>query len=816
MSERIGFSMLLIALLALLFGHFIPAQVTTATILGTTRDESGGFIPGVSVTVRNLGTGIERTVITDDQGRYRVPALSLGNYEVEASLEGFQTAVRSGITLTVGREAVVNLTLRLGEITERVTVTGEAPLVQTTSASLEDLVATQQIEDLPLNGRSYTQLALLQPGVVTVGSTNFGGVSGGGAKLSVGGTRSTTTYFYLDGTDVKGGLGHTPGSAAGQTLGVETIREFSLLANNYSAEYGGSGGVINTVTKSGTNEFHGSVFEFHRNSALDARNFFDRDPRSPAQRSDPPPFKRNQFGFTVGGPLVSDRTFFFGSFEALRDRLSNTSIINVPTAALKQGNLPSGPVQIHPLIQRYLDVMPLPNGEIFNDGSGEFISARSQPTNEEYFMVRLDHRFSDADSIFGRYVFDDAERVQPLSYPQFFRTALTRSQYLTIEETKIISAEWLNTLQFGFNRSFGADTNQVEGLDASFNLIPLPERVPPDLQMPTLENWGSASSGDRFVVLNSFQVRDKLSYTSGRHSLRTGFELYRNHYNGFTRSRIHGRARFDTLRDFLEGRILSWEFMAPGTGNMRGFRYWDFGLYLQDDIQLTPNFSLNLGLRWEFVTVPTEVAGRVSNLRDPLNDVRSTVGDPMFLLPKNNFGPRFGFAWDPFSDGKTSIRGGSGLFHSQMTHTYWRLPALQNDPFFLRVQVNNPPTFPPSVEVGDLPPLQAGPIQFDLKTPYVIHYNLTVQRELLPQTVLAVSYVGSQSRHLGRFANWNIRRFEILPDGRKFFPAGAPRFNPAFASTDTRQFDANGHYDSLQVRLSKRFSEGLQVQSSYT
>ncbi|MEE8350067.1 MAG: carboxypeptidase regulatory-like domain-containing protein, partial [Acidobacteriota bacterium] len=262
--------------LFLLLGGVSFAQETTAIISGTVTDESGGIIPGVSVEATNVDTGITRTVTTGDEGRYQLANLSVGNYEVQASLPGFQTGVRDGITLTIGREALVDFALSVGEISQRVTVTGDAPLVETTRSVLTDLVGKQQIEDLPLNGRSYTQLALLQPGVTTLGSQNFSSISGGGAKLSMAGARSTNTYFYLDGTEVKDSFGHTPGSAAGQTLGVDTIREFSVVVSTFSAEFGGSGGVISSVTKSGTNQLHGSVFEYHRNNALDARNFFDR------------------------------------------------------------------------------------------------------------------------------------------------------------------------------------------------------------------------------------------------------------------------------------------------------------------------------------------------------------------------------------------------------------------------------------------------------------------------------------------------------------------------------------------------------------
>ena len=791
------------------------AQETTATISGVVTDASGGIIPGVSIEATNLDTGIGRTATTDDEGRYQLPNLSVGNYQVRASLPGFQTGVRTGITLTIGREALVDFALGVGEITERVTVTGEAPLVETTRSVLTDLVGQQKIADLPLNGRSYTQLALLQPGVTTLGSQNFSSISGGGAKLSMAGARSTNTYFYLDGTEVKDSFGHTPGSAAGQTLGVDTIREFTVVVSSFSAEFGGSGGVISSVTKSGTNQLHGSVFEYHRNSALDARNFFDR--------GDPPPFKRNQFGFTLGGPIQSDKTFFFGSYEGLRERLSTTRIINTPSNDVRNGTFP---IAVHPEIQRYVDVMPVPNGRDNGDGSGEFISTASRPVDEDFFMIKVDNQFSDSDSLFVRYTLDTASRIQPRNYDEFFTEAETRSQYVTIEYNKILSPRWLNTFRAGLNRSKGGDINRVQGLDASFNVIDEPDRIPPTLTIGTIAEWGGSNAADRFSIVNVFQFTDKLTYTQGRHSIRAGVDVYRYHLNGSNRPRLHGRMRFNSYEDFLEGRPRRLEFLFPGTGGMRGFRQTVPGFYIQDDFQIRPNLTLNLGLRFEFVTIPTEVAGRISNLRDVYGDTDLTVGDPFFMLPKDNFGPRFGFAWDPFSTGKTSLRGGFGIFHMQMTYVNWRFPALQNPPFTTRTQTDFPTepgsrqpavNFPPVIDFdAPRPPPNPAAQMFDIKTPYMMQYNLTLQRELWSDMMFAISYVGSHGVHLGRLQTANINEFTLLPDGTKFWEPNAPKLNPAFGAIDLRQFDTNSSYNSMQLRVTKRFTEGLQFQTSYT
>ncbi|MDA2935126.1 carboxypeptidase regulatory-like domain-containing protein, partial [Acidobacteria bacterium AH-259-D05] len=407
----------------------IYAQQTTGIISGTVADETGGVLPGVEVTARNTETGLTRTAISDDEGRYRLAQLAPGTYELVAELTGFQTALVQGISLSMAQEAVIAVTLRVGEITEQVIVSAEVSLVETTSANVGALVDTQTIQDLPLNGRDFIQLAALQEGVVIPTSANASRTGDTGVKMTISGTRPNQTAILLDGTDIKNYYGNTPGGIAGALLGVDTVREFRVITNAYSAEYGRfTGGVISAVTKSGTNEIHGTVFEFHRNSALDARNFFDRDSKNPLERTDPPNFIRNQFGFTVGGPIQEDQTFFFGSYEGLRQRLTTTFIDIVPDEDAHNGVIPKVfsrrsrkfecprdnfgnrraeetadglcLVGVAPEIQPYLELFPRANGEIFQprDGTGEFLFPAPSPLNENYFVVKVDHQLSDSDS----------------------------------------------------------------------------------------------------------------------------------------------------------------------------------------------------------------------------------------------------------------------------------------------------------------------------------------------------------------------------------------------------------------------------------
>ncbi|OFW27507.1 MAG: hypothetical protein A3J28_01710 [Acidobacteria bacterium RIFCSPLOWO2_12_FULL_60_22] len=424
------------------------------TISGTVRDASGAVIPRSAVTLRNLETGITRSVTTDDQGRYNAPTLPLGNYQVRAEISGFETGVRTGIQLTVGQQAVVDFALKVGEVTQSVEVTGEAPLVETTSGAVSGLVGEQQMRDLPLNGRSFDQLIALQAGT-TVFTSQVGGsvTQGDGQKFSVAGARWRSNRFYQDGTELSGAayLADQPGSAAGLNLGVEAIREFRVLTSSYSPEYGKrTGAAVVTVTRSGTNSFHGSAFEFLRNSALDARNFFDSGTI--------PAFKRNNVGGSLGGPLRKDKTFFFLTYEGLRQSLGLSNVAIVPDQNAHNGFLP-GPggtltnVGVDPRVAPYLALYPLPNGPVLGDGTGIYFNNPVQITQEDYGLVRMDHSFSDSDSAFIAYNIDRADQPRPLLVPVFADDNTTGSHVATLAETHIFSPTLLNDLRFGFGNS---------------------------------------------------------------------------------------------------------------------------------------------------------------------------------------------------------------------------------------------------------------------------------------------------------------------------------------------------------------------------
>ena len=681
MAKRMfSFSVILVCVVAC--SPIVLAQATTATVSGIVEDATGGILPGASVTVRNLDTGITRTALTDDEGRYYAPNLTLGNYEVQAELEGFKTEVRTGIRLTVGRDAIVDFTLDVGEITERVEVRGEAPLVETTKSVVAGLVDEKTITELPLNGRSFDQLALLHPGVVGSRESGKGNILVGLATFfSVSGARPNQNSYLLDGTDINNLLDQ-PGSVAGVLLGVDAVREFQIMTANYSAEFGrAAGGIISAATKSGTNEFHGTAFIFHRNDNLDARNFFDL--------SDTPEFKRNQFGFAAGGPIVENKTFFFGTYEGLRDRLGVTRSSITPNAAARQGFLPLDPqnpdvltdVGLDPRIQPYLELYPLPNGVDFEDGTGFFGFSESQTTDVDFFQIRIDHTFSESDSFFGRYTFDDGTLVRPVAFPKFRSTQKTRSQYLTLEHQHLFSPTLFNVFRFGFVRTFMLQTDAIdESVPSSLTFIP--GRPIGDIVVSGLSLNGSDFLVPRRNLQNLFEVADGVTYSKGRHSVKFGFAFKRFQANVIQDLFRRGRYIFTSLRNFLNANPLLFISMFLETDSVRGFRQSLFGFYVQDDMKVSSNLTLNLGLRYEFVTKPSEQNGKEAHL--PSIDAPSTVvGDILLRNPSlKNFAPRVGFAWDPFGDGKTSIRGGGGIFYEQILPKLYFIGAAQVFPFF--------------------------------------------------------------------------------------------------------------------------------------
>jgi len=805
------------------------AQVTTGTISGSVKDSSGAVLPGAKITILNQETGISRTLQSDSSGRYSAPSLNLGNYRITTSLEGFQTSVRSGITLTVGREAVVDFQLELGAVTQTVEVTGEAPLVESTTSSLGSLVDDRTIRDLPLNGRSFDQLAFLQPGVIGMGGgTSQGGFSyGSGRRFSVSGSRSDTNSFLLDGTDINDQANSTPGGASGNNLGVDTIREYKILTNSFSAEYGRSAGsVTSAVTRSGTNTLHGSIFEFIRNSHLDARNFFDLDTAHPTVRSSPPPFKRNQFGAVLGGPIQKDRTFFFGGYEGLRQGLGTTLISTVPTQDARTGKLPGGvTVPVSPAIVPYLAIFPIPNGRDFGDGTAQFIYSPTNVVNEDNFMVRVDHQVNQKHSLFGRYSFDNDSVHAPDTNYGFATVNSGRRQYSTVQLNSILSPELLNNFRFAYNRTFQfTDDLPVIAIPESLSFIPGLPIGTINVGGPaigtgtsrTLTATGTAYSVPRLYGYNLFEWGDDVSIIHGKHAVKTGAVIRRMRDNTSQNTGLKGQYTFPTFNAFLAGQPSNLQAVQVGQNAYRGFRQTMMGAYVQDDVTVDSRLTLNLGLRWEAVTDPTEVNGKISNLVSPTAP-QTALLDTFFHIGKRNFEPRVGFAWRLDDSGKTVLRAGSGIFHNHILPYVYALNVAKIPPYYTLSSVNNP-LFPNGYQ--QLGTSAAKPQVFtiapDVKELAKYQYNVSIERQLARNMVFELSYVGSKSNHIMRFSEQNYFPYTLLPDGSKFYPVSANRRNPNFADIHWMTSDANALYNGVTVTMKRRSSSGLQYQAFYT
>jgi Carboxypeptidase regulatory-like domain/TonB dependent receptor len=858
--------LLLSGLLILVSATPAVAQQETATVTGIVTDGTGALVRRATVTVTNVSTNIAVRAETNEQGSYTVPSLRPGEYTVAAEAPGFSRTLRRGLTLQVAQVARIDVTLETGQIAEVVEVSGETSLLETQTSSRGSVIGERQIVELPLNGRDYNQLALLSPGVLPgtprLASVNFKGV------LNVNGNRTFNNVFLLDGVD---NISYS-NSFRGENVqlvqpSIEALQEFKIQTNAYSAEFGrSSGAVVNATIKSGTNTMRGSVYEFLRNDALDANNFFSNALSAPKPRR-----QRNQFGGAAGGPLVQNRTFWFGDYEGLREREGVPRVRQVPTAAEKAGLFTTAVVdpfapgrpqfsrndagqwvipreRWDPVGAAIVAMTPDPNVP----GTTIYASTPVTTTRQDQFDVRIDHLITNRISFFGRYSFVDTDTFRPAPLPGLaegsfndaFGSNLNRSQGLAVGLTWTLAPSLVGDFRLGFGRgnyftyppNFGVDGAAQIGLTNVPNDPSIVGGVP-KVNIQGFDAVGRHTSTPQFQTPRSWNPRWTFSWTRGAHFVKFGGEILHvetriNDLNA-TIGRLNFENRFTNraVGDLLLG--------LPSQLALTSYTVMDQGqdmqfYFVQDDYKIAPTLTLNVGLRYEYATPPREADNRFANF-DPetATMIFATDGgtfERALIHPdRNNIAPRFGFSYTPAS--RLVLRGAYGVFYTHTVRQGREGLLGFNPPYLvdnlLQTSVSGAAAVAPAAPFRLVNGYPAGLLDPDSlattvqrraqdpnqRTPYVQQYNLGIQYELLKDLVLDIAYVGNKGTKLNGFRNLNQREVIDNPDGSQ--SAGARPY-PAWGDIQWMENRVSASYNSLQARAEKRFSRGLAALVSYT
>ena len=917
-----SFAIFLTLVFSLIGGVVAHAQVTGATLTGTVTDPSGGVVVGAQVAAKDAATGATKEVTTDSAGLYTIPNLAPGSYEVKVSAAGFSSAVQSDLKLSVGQQQQLNFSMKVGETNTTVQVTEAAPQIDLTSSALTGQVESETVRELPLNGRDWTSLAVLQPGVKTIEtqmsySSSARGNRGFGGELTISGQRSTFNNYRIDGISVNDYAMAAPGNVIGVVLGVDAVQEFSVLTGGFPAEYGrATGGVINAISRSGTNQFHGSVYEFVRNSAFDANDYFTR---SAGQSI--PPFRRNQFGASAGAPIIKDKLFIFADYEGLRQAkgipttstvFSNAASLGEITnpAFITEYNLPAVGAVVHTPGSACSTFSPLTPGsgnpgtwlaansnvcvdnyskqllglfpssslvKASNPDTATFVNAGVQRVPEDFGTARADYKIGNNDSIFGTFLKDEAVYTQPDTYNDVLTQSKTSRTTIAIEENHTFSSSFVNAARVGFNRDNVVNQftpTAINPLAGNTALGALTGQYAPRLSVHggITDFFGGINAGSHYLhTWNSYQYGDDAFWTKGAHTIKFGGSIERMDYNEHTFQEPGGRYQFPDYVGFLLGTPKSWEASLVNlVDNPREFRQTTFGAYVQDDWKFKSNLTINMGIRYEPTTVLKDAQGRITNLAT-ITATSPTCGTqftapipaqagsscgsvgPYYNNPTlRNFEPRVGFAWDPFKDGKSSVRGSFGIYDVDPFAGYFLLQQNQAGPFLIFKSVggignfqNNPGVFTPGGGGDQLvnstsSKLAESTIEGSPHRSYVEEWNLTLQRQLTSDMSLTVGYVGTHSVHLlmrGDDGNMSgapgSAAPAVLTPYGYLFPCGAPvtasgctpgntpggasaQVNPALGTIRYIFWNTTANYNALNVNLDKKFAHGFQFQAAYT
>jgi len=824
------------AALAAIFSVCGWSQTQLGTVSGTITDPTGAVMPDVSVTIVSQGTGLKRSALTDTTGEYRFAGLPIGNYSLRIEKAGFQSQVREGVELSSASEVMINSQLAISDLQQQTTVSANVAAIDSTTSTSAGLLPERSLAELPLDDRDLFSAVALEPGVAPNPSSAPSLLSNGKAgQVAINGIRPNMTNVLIDGMDATDPVwGYSPAGASGFFLGLNELEGVRVLTQTFNAEYGGHGGaVIDMTTKAGGNQFLGSLWELYRGASLDAKNYFDLGARPIPQ------FVRNQFGAGIGGPLKRNRTFFFANYEGFREVQASTAIATVPDALAHRGLLPSAgnpsactnatpsgcvAIPMNPSIQPFLSVLPPSNGPDNGDGTGELITANKGTTREDHGMVRIDHNFSSTHSLFARYTVDDSSALIPYVgtppgtfAPGFPAFHLARNQYGTVQDRTTFGPQWINEFRFGVNRTTASSSidNTHPGLSTSL----IPGQPFGMIDITGLSLIGNSPFFPLGDFSNVYQVQDQLSRTIGRHTLKFGVEFRRLQINGaldFVRNGLytfHDLTPFGlqsstnnpALEFFLQALPLSYVGVNPSNANSdRGYRESIASGFAQDFVRVNGRLTINLGLRYDFYSNPTEAFGRLSTFPNPATDAAPTVGKLFAGTPLDLFSPQAGFAWNIFGDGKTAMRGGFGIYRDNLPAFLFGADRLL-PPFFGLDEFVFPQFLSPQ-NAALSQPIDTFAITYYPKLPYVLEYNLNVERELAQGMILSAGYFGTRGNHLTREAEQN-----------PFEPALGHRYNPNLPSpllTDLT--DGQSFYNSFQVSVSKRYAHNLFWQASYT
>jgi hypothetical protein len=825
----------------------LSAQRNTASIFGTVTDASGAIIPGVSVRITNDDTGQESASVSDALGNFILPDLAPGRYTLSASMKGFKQFVRKDLRLDVDERPQINVVLQVGDVAEVVTVNEAAPVVDATHANVGGVVGNVFAQELPLNGRQFLQLGLLMPGT----SPAAGGqtIARGGGPRNIGvqaaGNRATNNDYLIDGVDSFGFRFKNTSLRPS----VASIEEFKILESPYDPQYGTASGMqVTVITKSGTNSFHGELFEFLRNDKMDARNFFN------AKKA---PYRQNQFGGALGGPVIKNKTFFFASVESFRSRQGLAVSGQVPTDAQKAGNFSSDPVKIiDPLSKtpfpnniipdqrisevskKFLQYWPEPNTAL---ASPNFINAASGRVNDDQYVFRGDHTFSDRWKLFARYSFSNVDTFTPGAMPGFAGTASMTVQNAVLGATCILSPKTFLDIRLGYNRENAINSSEQigKGHIAQFG-IPGVAVTPQIDGIPNVSVTGFSTIGDltnapEGRVENSEQLQANYTHIVGRHTLKAGGNVWPVQLNrvilsaydrgvySFTNAYTSASTGFP---DFLLGMML-------GSNRQEGFIREDalttlYNLYGGDDFRVSPRLTVSLGLRYElrpaFIDRHNHIAtwlpqngGRFVVAGDPNNGFTGRANRALYTTPAKNFAPRVSLAYDLFGNGKTILRTGYGIFYNLAIFNGEFFNALSPPYVYLDSYTANPGAgqfltfanpFPSSGALGGQPGGQF--VAWNLKSGYVQQWSFGIQRQLAENLGLDVSYVANKGTSLDGVRKMNQGALPTVVNPAYYRP------DPNFGTFTVMDSFGDSNYESLQAKLTRRFSKGATFIAGYT